>query len=674
MRAVISELRRLIGRKNGCTLTDTQLLDAFVKGRDEASFEVLVWRHGTMVLSLCQRILRDSHEAEDAFQAAFLVFARKAGSIGKRESIGSWLYKVAYRIALRLRARTRKNPKSLLDLEGCPPDDHAAPASTDDLVWRDLRPVLDEEIERLPDKYRAPFVLCHLEGHTNEEAAEQLGCPKGTILSRLSRGRERLRSRLARRGVALTGAWLATVLPQKAAAAAPAALVDSTVKAALPFAAGNAAAGLVSTPVAALTEGVLRTMFLTRLKIAAAALVALAGVGIGTGWLAHQALAQRDKGGRGAVREAPKPPDVAGYVVAVAKDGSTFTVQIPGRGGRGEPVVEPKKIDIKLGDKTVVTYHGVGPDGARPTVGYAAQVQLEKGTTDVATSVAFRGVAANRGSADVAGKVVAVAKDGKGITLELPKGRDRPREEEPPKMEVTFNDKTVVSYFGVTQENIKLVEGLHAQVMMVDGPKGSIAGSVVLFSPDRGGRSRKPPDVTGKVVGVAGDGKSISVEIVPARGAGRRGEAAEEAKKADIKLGDKTTVVFNNVSAGAKIAVGLHAQVWLEEGSKDSAASVTLTGQVKDRWARVDGKVIAVSKDGKTITLEQPLRRDGRRAEVAKKIDIKIADNARVVYYGIGPDGARPSEGYLAQVRLVDEPKDTADQITFIKPGAFGRR
>src|ERR1700677_3089991 len=201
LRAVIGQLRRLIGGQGGSTLTDSQLLDAFVARRDEAAFEVLVWRHGTMVFNLCRRILRDAHQAEDAFQATFLVFVRKAGSIGKRESLASWLYKVAFRIACRARARSAKDARSVADLDSLNSSDRN---SSDDLLWRDLRPVLDEEINRLPEKYRAPFVLCHLQGHTNEEAAQLLGCPKGTILSRLSRGRERLRARLARRGLALS--------------------------------------------------------------------------------------------------------------------------------------------------------------------------------------------------------------------------------------------------------------------------------------------------------------------------------------------------------------------------------------------------------------------------------------------------------------------------------------
>src|SRR4051812_37360866 len=176
--AILDPLRRLISRQTGSSLTDAQLLDNFVTRRDEASFEVLVWRHGAMVLAVCKRVLRDRHEAEDAFQATFLVFARKAASIGRGEVVAAWLYKVAYRAALRMRASSAKQPTP-----GEVADTIPAPEPADDADWRDLKPVLDDEIARLPEKYRAPFVLCYLEGRTNEEAAAQLGCPKGTVLS-----------------------------------------------------------------------------------------------------------------------------------------------------------------------------------------------------------------------------------------------------------------------------------------------------------------------------------------------------------------------------------------------------------------------------------------------------------------------------------------------------------
>ena len=136
--------------------------------------EMLVWRHGTMVLNLCRRILHDEHQAEDAFQAAFLVFVRHARSISKHQSVGSWLCKVALRVAHRLRTKLAKQPKQRAELDAFPGRE-----PTDDLIWRDLRPVLDEEIDRLPEKYRAPIVLCYLQGHTRRRQPSFWGAHRG---------------------------------------------------------------------------------------------------------------------------------------------------------------------------------------------------------------------------------------------------------------------------------------------------------------------------------------------------------------------------------------------------------------------------------------------------------------------------------------------------------------
>jgi RNA polymerase sigma factor (sigma-70 family) len=162
----LRHLRRVVLPCAAGELSDAQLLKRVVEGRDEAAFEVLVWRHGPMVLGVCLRVLRREHDAEDAFQATFLALARKAGSIGKRESLGSWLYKVAYRIALRAGARAPAQP--------LPPEplcDGAAPEPILNLLWQEMRTAIDEEVNRLPDKYRAAFVLCCLEGQSLDRAA-----------------------------------------------------------------------------------------------------------------------------------------------------------------------------------------------------------------------------------------------------------------------------------------------------------------------------------------------------------------------------------------------------------------------------------------------------------------------------------------------------------------------
>src|SRR5262245_8531354 len=190
-------------------LTDGQLLERFASGRGEAAelaFAILVERHGPMVLRACRSILRDDHEAMDAFQATFLVLIKKGRSLWVRDSLGPWLHRVACRAAGRARAQAGRR-RAL--------ERRLAEATLGQVSGRDrddLAAAVHEELDRLPDHYRVPIVLCDLEGRTCEEAARHLGCPIGTIGSRLSRGRERLRGRLARRGLAPTGATLAAML------------------------------------------------------------------------------------------------------------------------------------------------------------------------------------------------------------------------------------------------------------------------------------------------------------------------------------------------------------------------------------------------------------------------------------------------------------------------------
>jgi RNA polymerase sigma factor (sigma-70 family) len=211
---ILQYLRNLLHRHSGGGVTDGQLLERFVKEREETAFEVLVWRHGPMVLALGQRVLGNAHDAEDVLQATFLTLVRKAGSIGKSESLSSWLYKVAYRIALRSRTRTAK---TLAD--GRLVEDVPVPSQTEEADWSELRPLLDAAIERLPEKYRAAIVLCDLQGKSHREAAEQLGCAVGTVSTRLSRARQLLRKRLAHHGLSVSVAALGAVLAQQTAAA-----------------------------------------------------------------------------------------------------------------------------------------------------------------------------------------------------------------------------------------------------------------------------------------------------------------------------------------------------------------------------------------------------------------------------------------------------------------------
>lgn len=317
---VLRQLRRLATTSEVGRLSDGELLERFVRTRDEAAFELLVWRHGTMVLNLCRRLLGQPHDADDAFQATFLALVRKARAISKREALASWLHKVAYRVALRARERAVK--RNLRECDGV----HLlpAPSSVAQLggEWGDLKPVLDEEVGRLPAHYRVPVILCYLEGKTNAEAAELLGCPRGTIAVRLSRARDLLRSRLTRRGVTLSAGALGLLLAEHAAeAAVPSLLIESTIQAGLGYAAGKTlTAGAISANVIALTEGVLHAMFLTKLKLAAGVVLTVGVLGMATGLLTYQATAQPGEGAGAALAQKAQPGEKPGRKTGLEQD------------------------------------------------------------------------------------------------------------------------------------------------------------------------------------------------------------------------------------------------------------------------------------------------------------------------------------------------------------------
>jgi RNA polymerase sigma factor (sigma-70 family) len=244
-----------------------------------------------MVWGVCRRLLASHHDAEDAFQATFLVLARKASSIVPREMVANWLYGVAHQTALRARAAAARRKGRERQVTEMP-----EPAVAEEGPWRDLQPLLDEELSRLPDKYRSVIVLCDLEGKTRKEAARQLACPEGTVAGRLARARVMLAKRLAKRGVALSGGALAAVLTEKlASAGVPPSVVSSTIKAASLFAAGQAAAGMISVKVAALTEGVLKTMLFTKLKIVVVLLLAVVALSGAAGVIYQTQAAEQPK-------------------------------------------------------------------------------------------------------------------------------------------------------------------------------------------------------------------------------------------------------------------------------------------------------------------------------------------------------------------------------------------
>ena len=258
--AVVRHIRAMAADPRMIYRTDGDLLRAYLRANDQAAFQALVRRHGKMVLRICRGALGNMHDAEDAFQATFLVLARRANSIRKKESLASWLHGVAYRMALNARKVSARRRKHELQAKQTQSPD---PALT--VAWHELQLLLNEEIEHLPEYLRSPFVLCCLENKSHADAARELGIKETTIGMRLSRARKRLQERLSRRGVSFGAVLAASAVGVENAAGVPASLVYATAQAAKLLATGQmGVGGLVSARVAALTEGVLKRRSLDR--------------------------------------------------------------------------------------------------------------------------------------------------------------------------------------------------------------------------------------------------------------------------------------------------------------------------------------------------------------------------------------------------------------------------
>lgn len=304
---MMQRVRAILGAPAGADVSDRELLERFMRVRDEAAFETLVRRHGPLVLGVCRRVLGNVADAEDAFQATFLILARRAGSVSWNASIAGWLYQVAYHVSSRARRAAAR--RQMHELRAPP-----MTASADSASDRDLRPILDDELHRLPEKYRLPLLLCYVHGRSREEAAEELGWTMGEVKGRLERGREMLRGRLVRRGVLASGAALPALRSEEALAVSVN-LVSTTVQAVFH--------GTATAAVSELTQGALQAMFWTKLKRAgiAAALIALLG---GTGVVTMVA-----RNGTSTAQAVPLPPPAerpAPAAEAVVKDGLSVTV------------------------------------------------------------------------------------------------------------------------------------------------------------------------------------------------------------------------------------------------------------------------------------------------------------------------------------------------------------
>jgi RNA polymerase sigma factor (sigma-70 family) len=329
--AGIRHLRRKLAGQQPNQDSDEQLLHAFLTRRDDNAFAALMHRHGPMVLHVCSRVLGHEQDAEDAFQATFLVLAQNAVALRNKASLASWLHGIAYRTAMKAKQSAVRRRKYEGQTFSRSPADPA-----DELSWREVRTLLDEEIDRLPEKYRSVFVLCCLEDRSRAEAGQRLGLKERTVLSRLAEARKRLAQRLARRGVELTAALAATTLAAASASALPPGLMATTIKAALATAASDGLAGMVSASVAGLVRSAATTMMVSKAKIATMFLltaVLLAGAGA---WTCHTLATPQSA-------EQPAEPPAN-----------------PSRTEQGHKAQTPQK---EQKDRITVTGRVLGPDG-----------------------------------------------------------------------------------------------------------------------------------------------------------------------------------------------------------------------------------------------------------------------------------------------------------------------
>ena len=369
---------------------DQELLQRFKDKQDQAAFHELLRRHGPMVLDVCRGVLGNDANAEDAFQATFIVLARKAGSIRKSMSLGCWLHGVAYRTALKARVQAARRKK----YETRPPERQVSAA--DDLSWQEVRQALHEELSKLPDRYRDPLVLCHLESATQDAAAVQLGVAKSTLKIRLERGRTLLRNRLLLRGMGPSALLAVAAWPcANALASLSTKVVARAVEAATTIAAGGEAASVVPARVVSLAEGVIRVMFITKAKlITAALLLCLLTTGTMVVMAQVQAAEPRSKvkSSRQATakQELPKAqskePAAIGGVVADEK-GETIpgaTVLLARGDLKGKTLVATSDADGRFGfpkhsvvqerTPSFVYQLAAGKEGYAPTMGVLADI------------------------------------------------------------------------------------------------------------------------------------------------------------------------------------------------------------------------------------------------------------------------------------------------------------
>ncbi len=607
-----SQLSRVIHRLASAlprdSASDGHLLESFITLGDAAALEALVRRHGPMVWGVCRRVL-DHHDAEDAFQATFLVLVRRAGSVWPREMVANWLYGVAHQTALKARATlAKRNGRERQVIEM--PD----PAADTPAIWPDLRPLLDEELSRLPDNYRAVIVLCDLEGKTRQEAARDLGVPEGTVASRLARARDLLADRLARRGLAASGGVLAVLLSQQAASAAvPAAVMSTTITAVTTGAASLAAASLAA--------GVLKAMFLTKCKSLTATLVALCVLGLGGGYFAHRAMADKpikkegDKPAKPAKPDAGKPrAEASGTVTAVDPGKNTVTLTGKPLGAKTFEVAKDAKvlIDDGTGRKTGVREGRL----ADVAVGAVATLSLKDGR---AASVFVEGP-------QIEGTLTAADAKARTVTLAVMASK----KDEPADKVITVAEDAAVSIEdGTGEKKVKEVPlaDLKAGTAVTVKLSGDLtaAGSVrsrgqTVTGVYKTADGAKSITVTVKAGGEAAEKTfDLAKDVRVSFGGGKGGKVAEEAKLADLKAGAPVRLLL---SLDGKSAVAIQAEGATIRGTlkEVDAEKRTLTVTVAAKNEPAEDKAVEVAKDAR-VSIDG---KDGKLADLPAGAQVAV--------------------------------------------------
>jgi RNA polymerase sigma factor (sigma-70 family) len=361
LRDLCSHVHGLALTRNGGGPPDRELLERYLSAHDEAAFAALVQRHGGMVLGACRRLLHCEHDAEDAWQATFLVLACRGRSIRQRQSLAGWLHGVACRVARKLRVSQARRRAQGGEVPEVPARD-----GPPDLSWQEAKAILDEEVERLPERYRAPVVLCYLEGQTRDDAARQLGWSLGTLRGRLERGRLRLRARLIRRGVTLSASLLAADLAAPAMAQVPPTLAVAAVRSAAGLTTGSSLCSVAPPRLVPLLEGVITAMCWTKWKTAIALLVlSLPLIGLTAGLFAQPTpgdppFGARDdsRPGKGAPSSSnfdpfkkATPPDLEKRVAELEKQVARLTDELAAlkkRGQFGAPEKDVEKVQEEV--------------------------------------------------------------------------------------------------------------------------------------------------------------------------------------------------------------------------------------------------------------------------------------------------------------------------------------